>query len=62
VVELMDPNEEIFGITRLIEVIRENQHLSSNQVIGKVIDATQIYSAYNGLLDDLTLVIVRRMA
>jgi sigma-B regulation protein RsbU (phosphoserine phosphatase) len=62
VVELMNPNEEIFGITRLIEVIRENQHLSSNQVIGKVIDATQIYSAYNGLLDDLTLVIVRRMA
>lgn len=60
VVELMNPEDEIFGIPRLVKVIQENQHLPSNQMIGKVIEATQIYAADNGFLYDLTLVIVQR--
>ena len=61
-VELMDQSDEIFGISRLVEVIRENQHLSAAEVIDKVIEATQQFSAYYGFLDDLTLVVVRREA
>ena len=58
--ELMNRNAEAFGIQRLVRVIRENQHLAADEIILKVIRATQDFSDDYGYLDDFTLVIVKR--
>ena len=60
VIELMNQNNVTFGISRLVQVIRENQQLPAAEIILKVIQATQVYSDNYGFLDDFTLVIVRR--
>jgi len=61
VVEPMNQQGEAFGMQRLAQVIRENQQLAAAELISKVIEATRAFSAYYGFLDDLTLVIVRRV-
>jgi sigma-B regulation protein RsbU (phosphoserine phosphatase) len=60
VIELMNQGGEVFGVQRLLQVIRENQVLAVADLIGKVIEAAQGFSGSHGFLDDLTLVIVRR--
>ncbi len=60
VVELMDQNDQTFGMQRLVEVIRENLQLNASELIYKIIRRTADFSKYYGFLDDFTLVIVRR--
>lgn len=60
VTELMNQDGEAFGVERLVQVIRENQHLAAAELISKSIDATRVFSDYHGFMDDLTLVVLRR--
>ena len=60
IVEQINHQEEVFGVQRLVQAIQENRHLSSAELINKVIEATRNHSVDSGFLDDLTLVIVRR--
>jgi phosphoserine phosphatase RsbU/P len=58
--EIMNRHGETFGIQRLVKVIRENRQSAADEIILKVIRATQDFSDDYGFLDDFTLVIVRR--
>ena len=58
--EIMNRRAEPFGIERLVQVIKENQQLAAEEIILKVIRATQDFSDDYGYLDDFTLVIVKR--
>jgi sigma-B regulation protein RsbU (phosphoserine phosphatase) len=60
VIELMNQQGEAFGIQRLGQVIQEHRQLPAVDLINKVIEAARVFSADEGFLDDLTLVIVRR--
>jgi sigma-B regulation protein RsbU (phosphoserine phosphatase) len=60
VFEIMNRQGESFGIQRLEQVIRENRQLAADEIILKVIQATQVFSDDYGFLDDFTLVIVKR--
>jgi sigma-B regulation protein RsbU (phosphoserine phosphatase) len=60
VFEIMNRHGESFGIQRLEQVIRENRQLAADEIILKVIQATQVFSDDYGFLDDFTLVIVKR--
>ncbi len=60
VFEIMNRQGGSFGIQRLEQVIRENRQLAADEIILKVIQATQVFSDDYGFLDDFTLVIVKR--
>jgi serine phosphatase RsbU (regulator of sigma subunit) len=60
VFEINNRHAESFGVQRLVQVIRENHQLPADEIILKVIQATQVFSDDYGFLDDFTLVIVRR--
>jgi serine phosphatase RsbU (regulator of sigma subunit) len=60
VFEINNRHNESFGVQRLVHVIQENQQLPADEIILKVIQATQVFSNDYGFLDDFTLVIVRR--
>lgn len=62
VTELVNDQSEAFGIERLLQLVRENQQLLAAELIGKVMRATQDFSGNNGFLDDITLVIVKRLS
>jgi phosphoserine phosphatase RsbU/P len=60
VTELMNQGGEVFGVQRLVQVIRQNPLLAAADLISSVIEAAQVFSDSQSFLDDLTLVIVRR--
>lgn len=61
VTELMNQHGDVFGIRHLVDVIRKNQQLPSAELIEKVLGATRGFANGAGFLDDLTLVVVRRV-
>jgi sigma-B regulation protein RsbU (phosphoserine phosphatase) len=60
VTEVMNQQNESFGIQRLVQVIRMNEQLDAADLILKTIQATGVFTDHYGFLDDFTLVIVRR--
>lgn len=60
IIELMNQQGEFFGTKRLSEVIRENQSLALVSLVDKVIEATQLFTAYSGFRDDIALVLLKR--
>lgn len=62
VTELVNDQSEAFGIERLLQVVRENQQLPAAELVGKIMRATQDFSGNIGFLDDITLVIVKRLS
>jgi serine phosphatase RsbU (regulator of sigma subunit) len=60
VTELVNGQGEYFGIPRLVQLLQENAHLPSREIIQRVIQATRDFSESTGFLDDITLVIVHR--
>jgi sigma-B regulation protein RsbU (phosphoserine phosphatase) len=60
VTELMDRAGQTFGLQRLVDVIRENEHESAAEIIYKIIRATETHSDHYGFIDDFTLVVVCR--
>lgn len=59
VIELMNPEGEAFGLSRLVQVIRQNQASTASELVEKIIESARAFSSNHGFLDDLTLVIVR---
>jgi sigma-B regulation protein RsbU (phosphoserine phosphatase) len=60
VTELIDRDEETFGLQRLVEVIRDNKHEKAAEIIYHIIRAAESHSAHYGFLDDFTLLVVCR--
>lgn len=59
ITETMNPDNEEFGRSRLLELVRGSSHLSSNQIVGAIHQATTKFAAGRPMRDDLTLVAVR---
>jgi sigma-B regulation protein RsbU (phosphoserine phosphatase) len=60
VIELMNRQDEMFGIQRLSQVISENRAIAPAQLIDKIIEAAQDFSSNCEFRDDFTLLILRR--
>lgn len=61
IIDQEDPAGQNFGETRLIEFLRDNVHLSLNDIIEKLF-ATLVAFGHNKLKDDMTLVLIRNVS
>lgn len=60
ITEAMNENEEEFGVSRLIQVLRQNKNSSSNGIIDEIINSVQRFTGDVPQMDDMTLLIVKR--
>ncbi len=60
VIEVTDATGTMFGVTRLLDVVRECRHESPSAIVSAVADAVQSFHKLPAPPDDSTLVIVRR--
>jgi sigma-B regulation protein RsbU (phosphoserine phosphatase) len=60
VTEAMNENEEEFSLGKLISLLVENQDLSPNQIITKIIEAIKSHSGSTPQSDDVTLMVIKR--
>ena len=60
VVEVMNDDQEEFGIGRLMEILKRSRDLPVEEIIGEVVRATQEFTGFENSEDDFTLVVVRR--
>ncbi len=58
-IEAKDEQKEQFGLKRLKDLIIENNHLTSNQLIEKIIDEVNHYCPDKTAADDKTIIIMR---
>jgi len=61
VIEMDTPRVESFGIVRLNKILTENRDLSAADLIKKIISHTRAFSGFQTYLDDVTLVIVKKV-
>lgn len=50
---------QVFGIERLIEVVRNNLHLSAEELRDEIYEATVLFRATTEQFDDITIVVVK---
>jgi serine phosphatase RsbU (regulator of sigma subunit) len=60
VVEVMNEQQQEFGMGRMMEILKRSRSMSVEEIIGEVILATQEFAGSESSDDDFTLVIVRR--
>jgi len=60
VIETVNSKDEELGIDRLETVVKRSLGLTSSEIIGNIIQATQEFSGLENFTDDYTLVVVRR--
>lgn len=61
VTESENDNEEQFETERLIELIREQRSLSAAEIGKNIIKAAQSFAGSNHIMDDLTVVVIKRL-
>jgi sigma-B regulation protein RsbU (phosphoserine phosphatase) len=54
------PTGELLGMRRVAELVYENRHLDSNALIEVLRDAAVFHASGEAMVDDLTMVVVRR--
>jgi len=59
-IEAKDKNDNFFGEERLIEVIKTNYHLSSQQIINKIFSEVYQFSEGRSQRDDMTIVVIKK--
>ncbi|MEI7879475.1 MAG: SpoIIE family protein phosphatase [bacterium] len=59
VLETTSPAGEEFGVSRVLEVVRRERHLSSAEIIRVLFDEVRRFSGTNNLQDDITAVVVK---
>ncbi len=50
------------GMERVAEIVKENRQRTSREIVGKVIEAVKDFSGNGVLFDDVTVVVVKRLA
>jgi sigma-B regulation protein RsbU (phosphoserine phosphatase) len=60
VTEAMDQRRQLFGEDRLCEVLRRTHHLPPEQIITRIVEAVNAFSANTTQHDDVTLVVLKR--
>lgn len=62
VTEVFNSKGDEFGIDRLIDAIRENIDKPSEEILRKVIEKSRNFASKNHVFDDLTAVVLKRLA
>jgi serine phosphatase RsbU (regulator of sigma subunit) len=62
ITEAMNENSEQFGEEKLAEFIRQNSEISAAELIGQIIQAVKIHAGASPQHDDITIVVVKRIA
>lgn len=60
VIEVRNPAGDMFGVTRLQELVQDNNHRSATEIVAAVSDAVQSFHGDGPPADDSTLVVIRR--
>jgi sigma-B regulation protein RsbU (phosphoserine phosphatase) len=60
ITEANNPEEVEFGDGRLLTILRQNCHLSAEEISSRIIDEVQAWMGGTHTLDDITVVLVRR--
>jgi PAS domain S-box-containing protein len=60
IIEAQNENEEQFGAENMISVIKTNQFLSAKEIIDKVFEAVYEFCADHELIDDLSLIVIKK--
>ncbi len=58
--EAMNPQNEMFGIQRMLDLIRRDHELPASEIIAHLRDAVDTFTAGLPQADDLTIIIVKR--
>ncbi len=62
VTETMDPERQLFGDERLAEVLRQNHQRSPEEIVEAVLAAINDFAHGQSQSDDITMVVVKRLA
>ncbi len=62
ITEAVNPAQELFGEARLAAVLEEHRHASAQELIDRIIGAVRAYAGPASQADDMTLVVVKRLA
>jgi serine phosphatase RsbU (regulator of sigma subunit) len=60
ITEAENPEGELYGLKRLTEVIKDNWQLSAHEIKQAIVDNLYEYMGQGKLLDDITLVVLKR--
>ena len=60
ITEAVNPENEELGESKLVQIISENQELSAEEIVKKVIDTVKEYTGTSPQTDDITLLIIKR--
>ncbi len=59
ITESINTREEMFGEERLYAVLRQNAHMSSQDILGKILEAVQQFTGDVPQFDDITLMVIK---
>nr|WP_319377023.1 SpoIIE family protein phosphatase [uncultured Methanoregula sp.] len=59
ITEAVNDREEMFDVSRLVEIIRRTGHLSSQEIVNEIIGAVTTFSENQPQFDDITLMVVK---
>ncbi len=62
VTEAMDPDEQLYGVPRLLEVLQEKPETPLEQIQDQILESVQTFARGASQADDLTLLLVRYCA
>ncbi len=60
VIEAVNQQNEMYGLSRLFQVIKENSHLSANQICSQIIENLKQHVGKQKVYDDITLLVIKR--
>jgi serine phosphatase RsbU (regulator of sigma subunit) len=61
VLEAMSADEELFGEDRALGLVREQSDLTASEIIARLYDAVRVFAGSDTLVDDFTVVIVKKL-
>jgi serine phosphatase RsbU (regulator of sigma subunit) len=59
IVEAQNKREELFGLERFKELIRDNSTKNSNEIINETLEETRLFQGRRHFNDDVTMVVVK---
>ncbi|MFA4877294.1 MAG: SpoIIE family protein phosphatase [Methanoregula sp.] len=59
ITEAVNDKEEMFDVPRLMEIIRKNGHLTSQEIVNEIIGAVTSFSENQPQFDDITLMVIK---
>lgn len=60
VIEAVNQQNEMYGLSRLFQVIKENSNLSANQICNQIIENLKQHVGTQKVYDDITLLVIKR--